>query len=185
MLHALIVSGHTDLQDSVANRHILDTLERELPGAEVLRLDALYTHKPIDVAAEQDRLRRADLVVLQFPLFWFGAPGLLHRWMEEVWAHGFSHGTGGDALKGKRLLVSLTTGAPGEFYTPQGASAPDFTNLMQGFINSAAFTGMEFAGIESTCGVSYALRTDPALLSEIKAKAEAHARRLIARIQAL
>ena len=59
MLHTLIVSGHTDLHNSVANRRILDTLERELPGAEVLRLDALYTNKPIDVPTEQDRLCRA------------------------------------------------------------------------------------------------------------------------------
>ena len=173
MTHTLIVSGHTDLNNSAANRRILDHLESHLPNVEVVRLDALYTHKPIDVASEQDRLRRADIVVLQFPLFWFNIPSLLQRWMEEVWTHGFSHGTGGDALKGKKLLLSLTTGAP------------DFTPLMQGLINAAGFTGMEFVGIESTSGVSYSLRTEAEQLAAIEAKADEHAQRLIDRISAL
>ena len=185
MLHTFIVSGHTDLHNSVANRRILDTLERELPGAEVLRLDALYTNKPIDVPTEQDRLRRADVIVFQFPLFWFNIPSLLQRWMEEVWLHGFSHGTTSHALKGKKLLLSLTTGAPAEVYTPQGADAPDFSAMMQNLCTAAGFTGLEFSGIESTCGVSYALRTDPAQLAAIEAKADAHAQRLIARLQSL
>ena len=172
MPHTLIVSGHTDLNNSAANLRILDHLERDLANVEVLRLDALYTHKPIDVAVEQDRLRRADVVVLQFPLFWFNIPSLLQRWMEEVWTHGFSHGTGGDALKGKKLLLSLT-------------EAPDFTPFMQGLIHAAGFTGMEFVGIESTCGVSYSLRTDAEQLAAIEAKADEHAQRLIARISTL
>lgn len=185
MTHTLIVSGHTDLNNSAANRRILDHLESHLPNVEVVRLDALYTHKPIDATAEQDRLRRADIVVLQFPLFWFNIPSMLQRWMEEVWTHGFSHGTGGDALKGKKLLLSLTTGAPAQFFTPEGADAPDFTPLMQGLINAAGFTGMEFVGIESTSGVSYSLRTEAEQLAAIEAKADEHAQRLIDRISAL
>ena len=185
MPHTLIVSGHTDLNNSAANLRILHRLERDLANVEVLRLDALYTHKPIDVAAEQDRLRRAGVVVLQFPLFWFNIPSLLQRWMEEVWTHGFSHGTGGDALKGKKLLLSLTTGAGAPFFTPAGAEAPDFTPFMQGLIHAAGFTGMEFVGIESTCGVSYSLRTDAEQLAAIEAKADEHAQRLIARISTL
>ena len=123
MLHTLIVSGHTDLHNSVANRRILDTLERELPGAEVLRLDALYTNKPIDVPTEQDRLRRADVIVFQFPLFWFNIPSLLQRWMEEVWLHGFSHGTTGKALVHKKLRAHRPKSTPPKAPTPP-ISAP-------------------------------------------------------------
>ena len=150
----------------------------------MLRLDALYTNKPIDVPTEQDRLRRADVIVFQFPLFWFNIPSLLQRWMEEVWLHGFSHGTNGHALKGKKLLLSLTTGAPAEVYTPQGADAPDFSADAKPLHRRR----LHRSGIRrhrSTCGVSYALRTDPAQLAAIEAKADAHAQRLIARLQSL
>ena len=70
-------------------------------------------------------------------------------------------------------------------FTPAGAEAPDFTPFMQGLIHAAGFTGMEFVGIESTCGVSYSLRTDAEQLAAIEAKADEHAQRLIARISTL
>ena len=57
--------------------------------------------------------------------------------------------------------------------------------MMQNLCTAAGFTGLEFSGIESTCGVSYALHTDPAQLAAIEAKADAHAQRLIARLQSL
>lgn len=36
MKKALMVSGHTDLSESVANRTILETLKRRLPDAGIL-----------------------------------------------------------------------------------------------------------------------------------------------------
>lgn len=104
----LIISGHTDLKTSVANQTILECIGRLLPEAEVVRLDECYPDFHIDVAAEQQRLRTADVIVLQFPLFWYGAPSLLNRWMEQTFLHGFSHGSTGTALRGKRLILSVT-----------------------------------------------------------------------------
>ena len=56
MSKVLIISGHTDPKDSVVNNEILDRLSVTLPEAEIVRLADLYTHKPIDVAREQQRL---------------------------------------------------------------------------------------------------------------------------------
>ena len=36
--------------------------------------------------------------------------------MEETFVHGFSHGSTGDKLKDKKLIVSFTSGAPEEMY---------------------------------------------------------------------
>lgn len=54
MSHILIVSGHPDLKVSVANATILGTLEKELPEAEIARLDSLYPDFRIDVNKEQE-----------------------------------------------------------------------------------------------------------------------------------
>lgn len=40
----------------------------------------------------------------------------LIRQMEDTFQQGFSHGITGGKLRGKKLVASLTTGAPGEFY---------------------------------------------------------------------
>ena len=84
MKNVLIISGHTNLAASVANKTILETLNERLPEAEIVKLDELYPDFKIDVEAEQQKLLRADIIVLQFPLFWYSAPSILERWMEET-----------------------------------------------------------------------------------------------------
>ena len=71
MKNVLIISGHTDLAASVANKTILETLGHRLPEAEVVKLDELYPDFKINVEAEQQRLLRADIIVLQFPVFFY------------------------------------------------------------------------------------------------------------------
>lgn len=80
MKNVLIISGHTDLATSVANKTILETLANRLPKAEIVKLDELYPDFKINVEAEQQRLIRADIIVLQFPVFWYSAPSILERW---------------------------------------------------------------------------------------------------------
>ena len=106
MKKVLIVSGHSNIQhDSVVNSLIL---KQALPQVEIDSLCELYPDFKIDVAAEQAKLLEADVIVFQFPLYWFAKPSILQRWEEEVFLHGFSHGSNGDKLKGKKLIVSFT-----------------------------------------------------------------------------
>ena len=55
MKNVLIISGHTDLATSVANKTILETLANRLPKAEIVKLDELYPDFKINVEAEQQR----------------------------------------------------------------------------------------------------------------------------------
>ena len=73
MKNILVISGHTNLEASVANKKILEVLAERLPDAEIVKLDRLYPDFRIDVAAEQARLLKADVIVLQFPVFWYSA----------------------------------------------------------------------------------------------------------------
>ena len=47
-----------------------------------------------DLAREQDRLRRADLLILQFPLWWGGPPAILKGWFDRVAAYGVAYADG-------------------------------------------------------------------------------------------
>lgn len=77
-----------------------------------------------DIAAEQEKVRAADLVILQFPLWWFGMPAILKGWVDRVFARGFAYATGHKydtgLLAGKRALVSITTGTSADTYAPDG-----------------------------------------------------------------
>ena len=42
MKNVLVVSGHTDLNDSVVNKLVLEEVKKLIPEAEIDRLDELY-----------------------------------------------------------------------------------------------------------------------------------------------
>ncbi len=77
-----------------------------------------------DVAAEHEKLFRADFLIFQFPLWWFGLPAILKGWVDRVFAAGLTYGGGrwysSGVFKGKRAMLSLTTGGGPTIYSPQG-----------------------------------------------------------------
>ena len=183
MSNVLIVSGHPRLgQDSVANKTILEELAVLLPEAKIDVLDELYPDYVIDVEAEQAKLRGADVIVLQYPLWWYGWPALLQKWMEDVFVRGFSHGSTGTALAGKKLVVSVTTGASQAYYQPDSV---DFDDLLSPARATSALTGLEFAGSLPLFGVSYANRTDEAAHADMVERSREHAARLAEFVSAL
>lgn len=179
MKNILVVSGHMDLENSVANKTILEELDKALPKAEFVYLDKLYSDFKINVEVEQQKLVKADIIVLQFPVFWYAMPSIMSRWMEETFQHGFSHGSAGDKLKGKKLIASLTTGAPEFMYRYEGAQNYPIEDFLPPLKAACNLCGIEFAGFVYTGGVSYQNRNDSEKLTEIKEKSVAHASRVL------
>ena len=176
MTNVLIVSGHPRLgDDSVANKTILEELASLLPEAAFDQLSDLYPDGVINVEAEQDKLRGADVIVLQYPLWWYGWPSLLQKWVEDVFVRGFSHGSGGTALHGKKLVVSVTTGADESYYSAQPGG---FDRFLAPAMATSALVGLEFVGSLPLYGVSYANRTDEAARVEMVTRSRDHAARV-------
>lgn len=77
-----------------------------------------------DLAAEIDKLAAADLLVLQFPLYWFGMPAIMKGWVDRVFVNGFVYGGGKwydrGGLKGKRAILAISTGCFPTMCGPDG-----------------------------------------------------------------
>jgi NAD(P)H dehydrogenase (quinone) len=77
-----------------------------------------------DVAAEVEKLRRADLVVLVFPLWWFSVPAILKGWFDRVLVKDVAYGSGRryeeGGFAGKRALLVTTTNAWPGMMAPDG-----------------------------------------------------------------
>jgi len=77
-----------------------------------------------DVEAELRKMEACDLMIWQFPLWWFGLPGILKGWADRVFAMGRTYGGEkfyeNGVFKGKRALLSLTTGGPEAVYQKGG-----------------------------------------------------------------
>ncbi|WP_062214090.1 NAD(P)H-dependent oxidoreductase [Streptomyces sp. NBRC 109706] len=83
-----------------------------------------------DVVAEQEKLRWADAVVFQFPLWWFSMPAILKGWFDRVFTAGFGYGDssmpkyGEGTLAGRRALLSVTIGADEPSFSARGINGP-------------------------------------------------------------
>jgi len=77
-----------------------------------------------DIKAELDKLDWCDVLIFQFPLWWFGLPAILKGWVDRVFAMGRIYGGGkwydNGVFKGKKALLSLTTGGPETMYSETG-----------------------------------------------------------------
>ncbi len=114
MKKVLIYNGHTDFKDSVANKQILTKVSELLPEAEIVTLAGLYPDFNINAEVEQKRMLDADIIVFQYPTFWYSAPSIIHRFMEQVFLVGFALQPDGDKLRGKKMVLSLTSGVDAE-----------------------------------------------------------------------
>lgn len=183
MNRILVISGHSNLDQSTGNATILADLQEQLGNrVSIRKLDKLYPHyAPFDVAAEQQALLAADTIVLQFPMNWYSVPALLKKWIDEVFLFGFAYGDGGDKLKGKKLLLSFTTGAGAQAY--DGNQCHRIAQFMPPFIDTARLCGLDWQEPVYTHGVLYIPGVhDEVHRQEILKLAHDHAKRLIARL---
>ncbi len=109
---------------------------------------------PPDVIEEQRKLAAADLVVLQFPLWWYGPPAILKGWFDRVLTNGFAYGTsdaetglplryGEGPLAGRRALVIVTAGEDDRSIGERGVSG-DLDSLMFPLTHGTLwYTGIE------------------------------------------
>lgn len=102
------------------------------PGAASRRATAGGSLTP-DVVAEQEKVLRADAILFQFPLWWFGPPALLKGWFDRVFSNGFAYGLtdptsgrslryGEGRLRGKRAMLSVTAGGLEPHFSERGVN---------------------------------------------------------------
>lgn len=171
----LIVIGHPYWSRSVANKGIVESLGGLDLNIVFSNIKELYPEGDIDVDAEQKKLLDADVVVFQFPIMWFGAPSLMHKYMEEVFTYGFAYGKGGDNLKGKQFIVSFTAGAPEDAYCATGAEGYTMDEFMPPISALAHYCSMHWAGYVGSYG----------MMNPSPERCSAHASRLLDKIDSI
>ena len=79
-----------------------------------------------DILAEIEKLEWCDLLIFQFPISWFSIPAILKGWVERVFVTGRIYGLSkiydNGAFRGKKAMLSLTTGSPEYTYTENGVN---------------------------------------------------------------
>ncbi|POP54505.1 NAD(P)H-dependent oxidoreductase [Zhongshania marina] len=100
-----------------------------------------------DIAQEVDKVITAELILFNFPLYWFSVPAILKGWIDRVFVSGKFYGgkriyTQGGML-GKKVLVSVTTGGRSDMLD-EGGIHGDLTGILKPLLQgSLGYVGME------------------------------------------
>lgn len=139
---------------------------------------------PADVRQEIARLERADVVVLQFPLWWHAQPAMLKGWFDRVFVNGglYTSAMRYDRgyFRGKRAICSVTTGAPAPAFEPGGRGG-DIELLLWPIQYSLHYMGFAVLPPFLAFGVQshgYAYQDEGEFLSRLESRKKEWARRL-------
>jgi len=119
---------------------------------------------PADVREEAERVEKADLLVLQFPLWWYGAPAILKGWFDRVFVYGkmytgsLRHDRG--MRRGQRAMLSVTCGGPEETFAYNGRNG-DISLTLWPFNFSLSYIGFTVLEPLVFYGVQAEMRNRP------------------------
>jgi NAD(P)H dehydrogenase (quinone) len=126
---------------------------------------------PDAVAAEIGRLDRADLLILQYPMWWHLPPAMLKGWLDRVLIYGevytskkrFENGR----FVGKRAMIAVTVGTSAATYAFDGRSG-DIDLLLWPVNFSLAYVGYSVLTPFVAYGVEAGLRYSDAAVVEAR-----------------
>ena len=106
-----------------------------------------YSDFKIDVKKEQEYLVNSDLVIIQFPIYWYSSPALLKEWFDKVFEYDFAYGPNGNKLTNKKVIFIATSGAPKENYLIHGSDKQSLEEYLSPIFRLVEYCGMEKIGI--------------------------------------
>ncbi len=122
----------------------------------------------LHIKREMLKVEACDLMIWQFPLWWFSVPAILKGWVDKVFACGFAYGGGSKyetgVFAGKQAMLSITTGAAKDAYE-EGGFQGEIENILWP-IHRGIF---EFTGFEV---LEPHIIYDPAKLTKAQRKQE-------------
>jgi glutathione-regulated potassium-efflux system ancillary protein KefG len=143
MANLIVYYAHPGHKHSHVNRYMARAAAR-VGGITFVDLYADYPRFDINVDVEQKRLLEHDVILFQFPVFWYSTPSILKEWQDLVLEHGFAYGSNGDKLEGKQMLLAVTGAGPADAYTDQGYQHYPLRTFLTPLEQTARLCSMHF-----------------------------------------
>lgn len=141
-MKTLVVFSHPRQDKSKVNKAWLEELSKH--DVTLHNLDVVYGDKPFDHEHEKALLEAHDRIVFQFPFYWYSVPAFFKKWMDDILEPGWAFGPGGEALKGKELVIATTIGGPELSYQAGNYNNFTLSEFLKPLHQTANLTQMNF-----------------------------------------
>lgn len=139
----LVLYAHPSQHRSEVNQPLFNAA-KNIEGVTTVDLYYEYPSYNINIDREQQRLVEHDVIIFQFPLYWYSTPAMLKEWQDLVLEYGFAYGSQGTALKGKRFLCALSAGGKADAYQLEGYNHFTIREILYPIEQMVALTGMKY-----------------------------------------
>jgi glutathione-regulated potassium-efflux system ancillary protein KefG len=142
-MRTLIIFAHPRLEKSKINKLLLSRI-RPSSALSFIDLYETYPDFNIDIEKEKELLQQHDVIIWQHPFYWYSCPPLLKQWIDLVLEFEWAYGPGGDALQGKYIFNSITTGGAAEAYQHEGRNRFTIREYLHPFDQTARLCNMHY-----------------------------------------
>lgn len=139
----LILFAHPAMQKSRVNKKLIEPLTN-IDGVTFHDLYDSYPDMYIDIEREKKLLVENDIIIFHHPFYWYSSPAIIKEWQDLVLEFGFAYGPGGTALKGKKLMNVISTGAGRHAYTREGHNKYTIREFLRPFEQTANLCHMGY-----------------------------------------
>ena len=102
MKNILVLVAHPNYKESKANKALVEAARK----VRNVVIKDIYA-EPFTVDNYYDAVKRADIIVFQFPFYWGSAPSLLKKWTDEIFMELYEN----PGVSGKSLMIATTAGS--------------------------------------------------------------------------
>lgn len=139
----LILFAHPNQRNSRINLPLFN-MAKKIPGITTVDLYAEYPSYYINSEREQKRLLTHDVIIFQYPMYWYSMPSLLKEWQDAVLEYNFAYGENGILLRNKIFMCSVTVESQEVTYTRQGYNYFTIREFLYSVEQMAYFTRMKY-----------------------------------------
>ncbi len=186
MKKILVINAHQFYEgfaEGKLNKTMDDVIMEEMK-AKGYEVKHTYIEKGYDINEEVEKHIWADIIISQSPVYWFGAPWIYKKYIDEIFTTGLvqenlvvddgrtrkdpekQYGTGGK-MQGKQYMISLTWNAPPQAFGNKEQNLFNGKTVDDVFINNTAV--YKFCGAEILPSFScYDVMKTPDIENDIK-----------------
>lgn len=139
----LVLYAHPSQHRSEVNQPLFEAA-MEIDEVTAVDLYGEYPSFNINIIKEQLQLIEHDVIIFQFPLFWYSTPAILKEWQDLVLEYGFAYGHGTEVLKDKVFFCAISAGGTEEAYQTDGYLHFTIRELLRPLEQMATLSGMKY-----------------------------------------